>query len=99
MSRKSEKAQELLALIKNSGNSDVDVDVIVDTMPVAFAILLGSGAVGGLSENELDEMLDRFHCLMNDQAISPHRKRRDKEQENISYCKRLHRPRPLTYRR
>lgn len=99
MSRKSEKAQELLALIKNSGNSDVDVDVIVDTMPVAFAILLGSGAVGGLSENELDEMIDRFHYLMNNQAISPRSRKRDTERENTSYCKRLHRPRPLTYRR
>ena len=56
---------ENINTIGQSGNSDVDVqvDVFVDTTPIAFAILTSLLATKQMSEEEFDEALRRLQKL------------------------------------
>lgn len=54
-----------LAKISNSGNSDVDVntkiDVYIDVMPIAFAILYSSLAKKQISKNEFENAIKKLN--------------------------------------
>lgn len=56
------------SVIKNSGNSEVHIDIHIDTMPIAFAILCSALAAKQMSKeefytayNQLREMNNGYH--------------------------------------
>ncbi|MCW0120226.1 hypothetical protein [Bacillus subtilis] len=42
------------SVIKNSGNSEVHIDIHIDTMPIAFAILCSALAAKQMTKEEFD---------------------------------------------
>ncbi|MBM7645104.1 hypothetical protein JOD45_001315 [Scopulibacillus daqui] len=52
------------ALVTKSGNSDVDVTVIVDTTAIAYAMACMMNANGTLNEDEFNHMLGKLNRLL-----------------------------------
>lgn len=52
-------------LVEKSGNSNVDVDVVVeaDTMPVAYAILIAQWSSGKLSDTNFERAVQKLEEL------------------------------------
>ncbi|MEC1649728.1 hypothetical protein P9D74_01845 [Bacillus vallismortis] len=42
------------SVIKNSGNSEVHIDIHIDTMPIAFAVLCSALAAKQMTKEEFD---------------------------------------------
>ncbi|MGF7534121.1 hypothetical protein AAGG74_10490 [Bacillus mexicanus] len=49
------------SVVKNSGNSEVHIDIHIDTMPIAFAILCSALAAKQMSKEEFDTA---YHQLL-----------------------------------
>ncbi|MDQ0228961.1 hypothetical protein [Metabacillus malikii] len=59
-------AQNFLAnesTLSHSGNSDVDIDILIDTKPIAFAMLYSLLASKQLTQNEFEEAVKRLDSL------------------------------------
>ncbi|MCY7943376.1 hypothetical protein MOC27_15145 [Bacillus inaquosorum] len=48
------------SMIENSGNSEVHIDIHIDTMPIAFAILCSALAAKQMSKEEFDMAYTRL---------------------------------------
>ncbi|MBR7796185.1 hypothetical protein GT022_08995 [Agaribacter marinus] len=53
------------SVVKHSGNSDVDVNVHVDTKPIAYAMLCTLLASKQISNEEFEEAVSRLDKLTN----------------------------------
>lgn len=54
---------EMLSTVRHSGNSDVDVKVIVDTAPIAYAMLCTLLASKQISDNEFKTSVKKIEKL------------------------------------
>ncbi|MTH53424.1 hypothetical protein GKZ89_08340 [Bacillus mangrovi] len=52
-----------LASVNHSGNSDVDVNVEVDTMPIAFALMYNMYASNQMSKEQFDEGIKKLRSF------------------------------------
>ncbi|MGD6819168.1 hypothetical protein [Metabacillus sp. 84] len=52
-----------LASVSHSGNSDVDVSVNVDTMPIAFALMYNMYASNQMSKQQFDEGIKKLKAF------------------------------------
>lgn len=57
---------ENLSTIGHSGNSDVDVKVIVDTTPIAYAMLCSFLAAKQISTSEFESSVRKLESLVRD---------------------------------
>ncbi|MDO3660544.1 hypothetical protein [Bacillus sp. C28GYM-DRY-1] len=48
------------SMVENSGNSEVHIDIHIDTMPIAFAILCSALAAKQMSKEEFDTAYTRL---------------------------------------
>lgn len=48
------------ASVGNSGNSDVDVNVVVDTTPIAFALMYNMYAAKQMSKEQFEEGINKL---------------------------------------
>ncbi|MED1809014.1 hypothetical protein ABEW90_17565 [Bacillus subtilis] len=53
------------SVIKNSGNSEVHIDIHIDTMPIAFAILCSALAAKQMTKEEFDTAYTRLREMNN----------------------------------
>lgn len=56
--------QELSAVISQSGNSDVDIDMVIDTASLAYMYACSLLATEQIDENQFKRMIDNYHDLM-----------------------------------
>lgn len=50
--------------IHHSGNSDVDVNVLVETKSLAYMFACSLLATGRVDEEQFEDMINRYHKLM-----------------------------------
>ncbi|MFC3040537.1 hypothetical protein ACFOGI_09795 [Virgibacillus xinjiangensis] len=83
-----EAAELVEATVSNSGNSDVDIDINIDTTPMAYAMLCSMRATDQLSEHEFRKAVrklenfsrrNRYYRGMNDTSKVRLNKRRTRE--------------------
>ncbi|MCY8072391.1 hypothetical protein [Bacillus inaquosorum] len=53
------------SMIENSGNSEVHIDIHIDTMPIAFAILCSALAAKQMSKDEFDTAYTQLREMNN----------------------------------
>ncbi|MFJ6412290.1 hypothetical protein ACIQLG_05780 [Terribacillus saccharophilus] len=58
--------------IAHSGNSDVDVIVEVNTMPIAYAMLCSLRATKQISEHEFEDAVNKLKKLVDDDRNYSH---------------------------
>lgn len=58
---------ELLSTIYGSGNSDVDVNVHIDMVSLAYMYACSLHATGQITERQFDDMIRKYHQLMKKQ--------------------------------
>ncbi|WP_197046591.1 hypothetical protein [Oceanobacillus salinisoli] len=58
------ESNDTKSIIRESGNSDVDVKVDVDTTPIAYAMLCSLLATKQISSREFEEAVRKFDELM-----------------------------------
>ncbi|PAV29585.1 hypothetical protein CIL05_10850 [Virgibacillus profundi] len=65
------------SLIRQSGNSDVDVSVQVDTTPIAFAMLCSLLATKQLSNSEFESAVRKLEELTDNKKFHSSREKND----------------------
>ncbi|MDM5303164.1 hypothetical protein QUF44_16625 [Bacillus subtilis] len=53
------------SMIENSGNSEVHIDIHIDTMPIAFALLCSALAAKQMSKEEFDTAYNQLREMNN----------------------------------
>ncbi|AXC54270.1 hypothetical protein ABEW26_00845 [Bacillus subtilis] len=56
------------SVIKNSGNSEVHIDIHIDTMPIAFAILCSALAAKQMTKEEFDTAYTQLQEMNRDNS-------------------------------
>lgn len=61
--RKAEVEKSVESIIKDSGNSDVDISILIDTTPMAYAMLCSLLATQQLTKHEFDKAVQNLEDL------------------------------------
>jgi hypothetical protein len=61
------------SMIGRSGNSDVDINIEIDTKAIAYAMLCSLYAMDRLDDNQFEKAIGKFESIMNknDSEINP----------------------------
>ncbi|QKY68274.1 hypothetical protein [Lentibacillus sp. CBA3610] len=61
--RKAEVEKSVESIIKDSGNSDVDISILIDTTPMAYAMLCSLLSTQQLTNHEFDKAVRKLEDL------------------------------------